>query len=274
MTDSTQQESRLVTNPLATRPCIVAGNWKMHKTIAEAKDYVSTLQPLTEGVAAKVYIGVPAIALQASATAAQGTSIVVGAQNMHDADHGAFTGEVSASMLIDAGAQFVILGHSERRHVFGEDDAFVNRKVIAALNAGIQPIFCCGETLEQREGGQMNEVLTRQLEVGLSGVTAEQLKGVIVAYEPVWAIGTGKTASPEQAQEAHQFLREELTKGWGADAANAVVIQYGGSVKPDNAAELLALPDVDGVLVGGAALKADSFAAIAQAYTKTTETNQ
>jgi triosephosphate isomerase len=195
----------------------------------------------------------------------KGTPVALGGQNLYPEKEGAFTGEVSPPMLVDVGCTFVILGHSERRHGLGEADAFINRKVHAALAAGLKPILCIGETLDERKANRTNDVLAGQLAGSLANVSAGQLANVVVAYEPVWAIGTGVVATPEQAQEAHAFVRKHIGTLVGADAAQKLVIQYGGSVKPDNAATLLKLPDVDGALVGGASLKAGDFLKIVQA---------
>ncbi len=241
-----------------SRQTIIAGNWKMYKTGDDAATFVQALA----GISATVYLAVPFTAIAAAKKAAKGGSIRIGAQNMHDATEGAFTGEISGAMLRDVGAEFVLLGHSERRHVFGETDEFINRKVHRAQSDGLQPILCVGETLEQREAGEMESVLRGQIESSLAGV--ESLSDLILAYEPVWAIGTGRTATPQQAQEAHAFCRGAIAEKWGQEAAQGISLLYGGSVKPDNAAELLAQPDIDGVLVGGASLEVDSFKAIAQ----------
>jgi triosephosphate isomerase len=251
---------------MAGREIVIAGNWKMHKTTDEAVAYVKELIPLVEGVKAKVYLAVPFTAIYSVAEAAKGSNVVIGAQNMNDATEGAFTGEIAARMLLDAGAQFVILGHSERRHVFGEDNAFVNRKVKRALEEKIQPILCIGETLEQREADKTEEVLKSQLLESLSEV--ESLENVIIAYEPVWAIGTGVTATPDQAQEAHAFCRSVIESEWGKSAAKEIVIQYGGSVKPDNAKTLLDQADIDGLLVGGASLTPEIFSQIVNTENK------
>jgi len=247
------------------RECIVAGNWKMYKTGAEAMSYVEALVPQVKEAPVKVYIAVPFTALRSAMTLAKGTNVVIGAQNMSDATEGAFTGEIAAKMLTDLGVQFVLLGHSERRHIFGEDDAFINRKVKKALEEGLQPIFCVGETKKEREAEQTKEVLERQIKEGLVGLTPDQLIKTVIAYEPVWAIGTGLTATPQMAQEAHVNCRAVLAEMFEAKIASQVSILYGGSVKPDNAQELLRQPDVDGALVGGAALDPDSFAQIVEA---------
>jgi triosephosphate isomerase len=199
------------------------------------------------------------------ADALKGTAIALGAQNCYPKESGAYTGELSPQMLQDAGCTWVIIGHSERRQYFNESDAFLNEKLHFALESGLKVMFCIGETLEERESGKMNDVLTRQVTEGLKGLKAADFANVAVAYEPVWAIGTGKTATPEQAEEAHAFVRGLVKDQFGADVADGLRIQYGGSVKPDNAAELMAKPNVDGALVGGAALKADSFAGIVKA---------
>jgi triosephosphate isomerase len=207
----------------------------------------------------------PFVYLADVARALEGSAIGVGGQNMYVEPEGAYTGEVSGPMLIDVGCRYVILGHSERRHVMGEDDELINRKVHKAMQYGLEPILCLGELLEQREAGQTEEVVSGQLSAGLKGVSAEQMQTVTIAYEPVWAIGTGKTASPEQAQEVHAMLRGLLAQIYDSRLAEASVIQYGGSVKPDNAAALMGMPDVDGALVGGASLKAEPFGGIIRA---------
>jgi len=237
----------------------------MHHTIAQTKQFLKALSSLVSGASAEVYLSVPFTAIAAAAELSDG-SIQIGAQNMHDAEQGAFTGEVSATMLKEVGATFVLLGHSERRHVFGEADSLINKKVHTALQHGIEPIFCCGETLEQREAGETEQVLKQQLAEGLKGVTAEQMARVVVAYEPVWAIGTGKTATVEQLQQTHAAIRQQVRQQWGDQVADQLVIQYGGSVKPENAAEIVNQADVDGVLVGGASLDPESFAAIVASY--------
>lgn len=241
---------------------MITGNWKMYKTVDEALEFVKTLAPLLGESQARVGLAVPftAIAPLAALVRELGSSISIGGQNMHDQDEGAFTGEISARMLRDVGARFVILGHSERRHHFHESNSFINRKVKSALQAGLDVILCVGETLEERESGHEESVLEEQLMKSLEGV--KNLERVAIAYEPVWAIGTGKVASGEDAQKVHAFCRALVAKHWpGAD----VTIQYGGSVKPENAAALLQQPDIDGLLVGGASLKPDSFAKIAAA---------
>ncbi len=246
---------------------LVAGNWKMNMTLAAARDLIGGIaKGLGAGVAADVAVCPPAVYVHAAIEAARGTPITVGAQNLHHARQGAFTGEISAQMLVDIGATSVIIGHSERRHTIGhlEDDRMINLKTKAALGAGLTPIFCLGETLAERESDQTLDVLTYQLRAGLIGVDGPQLERVVVAYEPVWAIGTGHTASPEQAQEAHLHLRNELRRMAG-EVADRIRIVYGGSVKADNAAAIMAQFDVDGGLIGGASLKADGFVAIVNA---------
>lgn len=244
------------------RSIIVAGNWKMYKTIEEAVNYVKELAPMIQESLVKIYIAVPFTAIKPVAEQTQGDKIIIGAQNMNDATEGAFTGEIAVRMLKDAGAQFVIIGHSERRHIFNEDNAFINRKVKRALADGLQPILCIGETLEEREAGKTEEVLETQLTQSLADINKEQIRNMIIAYEPVWAIGTGKTATPEQAQEMHRFCRRVIEKMYNKTIANKTVILYGGSVKPENAKALMDKPDIDGVLVGGASLKIGSFSQI------------
>jgi triosephosphate isomerase len=240
----------------------VAGNWKMHKTAAEARDFVTRLVPrLEDGDTVEVGVCPPFLALRAVVEAAAGSGVKVYAQNMHHAPGGAFTGEVSAPMLREVGVDGVILGHSERRAYFGENDRELQQKVLAALEAKFVPILCVGETEEERERGDTQRRLRHQVQEDLQLVENEHLCEVVIAYEPVWAIGTGRVATPEQAQEAIAFIRA-LVADRSRDEAQATRILYGGSVTPENAAELLALPDVDGALVGGASLDPDSFAAI------------
>jgi triosephosphate isomerase len=245
------------------RKKFVCGNWKMHKTSAEARALVAELRGLAEGLAEKVDVAVapPFTALAAAAEALRGSKIQLAAQNVHAEPQGAFTGEVSAAMLAESGCRHVIVGHSERRQLFGETDEGVRKKVGAVLAAGMRPIVCVGETLAEREAGKTLEVVGRQVRGGLSGLPANVLAALTVAYEPVWAIGTGKTATTAQAQEVHAAIRA-LLRELAAGVADQVRIQYGGSVKPDNAAELMAQPDVDGALVGGASLKAADFSQI------------
>ncbi len=248
------------------RTPLVAGNWKMYKLIADAVDTVTALKPLVADAEDVEIVVCPTFtALYATGQALAGSNIAMGAQNCYPKDFGAFTGEISPQMLLDAGCAWTIIGHSERRQYFKEDDAFLNEKLRYALAQGLKVMFCIGETLDERQGGAMNAVLERQVAKGLAGLSAADFANVAIAYEPVWAIGTGITATPEQAEEAHEFVRGLLRAQFGQAVADAVRIQYGGSVKPDNAAELIAKPNVDGFLVGGASLKADSFAAIVNA---------
>lgn len=248
-----------------TRP-LIAGNWKMNLNRQEA---VNLARGVAAGAAAAdgvdLLVCPPSVYLDAVAGALAGSPVALGAQNVYHQTGGAFTGEVSPGMLIDVGCRYVILGHSERRHILGETDVDVNRKLHAVLASQLLPIVCVGERLEERETGQTRTVVERQLTGALAGLTAAQVSLVTIAYEPVWAIGTGKVATPETAQEVHGDLRKTLREGYNDGLAGAVRILYGGSVKPDNAAELLAQPDLDGALVGGASLKADSFLAIAAA---------
>jgi triosephosphate isomerase len=239
----------------------VCGNWKMHKTVGEAVQLVRDLRQRLGSVTTQVAVAPPFTALAAVKQVLQGSSIQLFAQNCHFEKQGAFTGEVSAAMLRDAGCDGVILGHSERRQLFGETDESVAKKLKAALAEGLAPIVCVGETLQEREAGRTWEVVSRQLRGALSGLDAQALGRVTIAYEPVWAIGTGRNATAAQAQEVHAQIRG-LLRELGGPVADSIRIQYGGSVKPDNAAELLSQPDVDGALVGGASLKADDFAKI------------
>ena len=237
-----------------SRTPFIAGNWKMNKTIAETEAFIAALLPrISDAEDVDVVICPPYLALQAAVDSARGSRLQVYAQNMHEADSGAFTGEVSAPMLTEIDVHGVILGHSERRQYFGETDRALQQKVPQALEAGLIPILCVGETEEERERGDTERKLRHQVQEGLEKVPIERLPEVVVAYEPIWAIGTGLTATPEQAQEAIAFVRA-LVEGFDKDAGQAVRILYGGSLKPDNAPELLALPDVDGALVGGASL--------------------
>jgi triosephosphate isomerase len=241
----------------------VAANWKMHKTVAEAAEFVDALLPRIAGTRSDVVICPPYLALSEVVERSRGSAVRVAAQNMHEERSGAFTGEVSAPMLLEVDVDAVILGHSERRQHFGETDVALARKVPAALAAGLEPILCVGESEGARDGGQTEGVLEQQLLADLSAVQSTALGGIVVAYEPIWAIGTGRTASPEQAQEAIAFIRDTL-RILGAPA-DEVRILYGGSVKPGNAAELMAEPDIDGALVGGASLDPADFAAIVEA---------
>ena len=248
---------------------LVAGNWKMNTDLAEAVRLASEVARATDGAADGVAVAIcpPFVSLEAAAEIVRDTPVRLGAQNMHAEESGAFTGEISAPMLASVGCHYVILGHSERRQLFGETDEGVNEKVKAALRHGLVPIVCVGETLDQREAGDEEAVVGRQVDAALDGVTLGAASDLVVAYEPVWAIGTGKTASPEQAQAMHHFIRERLAQTLGATGRD-VELLYGGSVKPDNAAELFAQPDIDGGLIGGASLDAKSFAAIVDAASK------
>jgi len=244
---------------------IVAGNWKMHATLAEAAELAAGVRDRLAGFDGAEAVLCPTFtALGRVAEVLAGSAVQLGAQNLHWEPKGAYTGEISPGMLVDLGCRYVIIGHSERRGYFGETDEGVARKTQAALEAGLLPIVCVGETLEQREAGQTEEVVRVQVEQGLGAIGA-RLGEVVVAYEPVWAIGTGRTATTEQAQTAHAFIRGVLASVGGAETAGAMRIQYGGSVKPANAAELFACPDVDGGLIGGAALDASSFEQIVRA---------
>ncbi|MFH1732255.1 MAG: triose-phosphate isomerase [Planctomycetota bacterium] len=245
------------------RRLFVAGNWKMNKDLAGALDLVNALKAeVSDDTPVDVGVFPPFVYLAAVAEALEGSPVIVGAQNLHAEPKGAFTAEVSGPMILDAGATHVIIGHSERRQLFGETDEGVNAKLKAALGYGLKPIVCVGETLEQREAGATEDVVGTQTAAAIDGLTAEQAEGIVLAYEPVWAIGTGVTATPDQAQEVHKFIRSVLAEKMSAGVAGAVRIQYGGSVKPDNAAELLGQPDIDGALVGGASLEAESFLGI------------
>ncbi|MBI2104161.1 MAG: triose-phosphate isomerase [Candidatus Omnitrophica bacterium] len=244
---------------------IVAGNWKANLTAGEAAALVRQLKASCETAAAEVVVCPPFTALAAVAPLLKGSRIALGAQDVFWEPAGAFTGEVTPPMLRDAGCQYVIVGHSERRTHFGETDQIVRRKLQAALAHGLTPIVCIGETLAQREAGQTFDILTRQLDGALGDCPPETCRRLILAYEPVWAIGTGKNATPEQAQEAHQAIRRWVADRCGSSAGGGIRIQYGGSVTPANAASLLQQPDVDGALVGGASLKADAFSAIVKA---------
>ncbi len=249
-----------------SRKPFIAGNWKMNTSRGEAVELSQALASAIGSVeTVDMAVCPPFVHLSAVADALAGTKIAVGAQNMFYEDNGAFTGETSGQMLKDVGCRYVILGHSERRHVIGECDELINRKILKAIGDDLEAIFCVGELLEERKAEQTMDVVRRQLTVGLEGVSREAMGHITVAYEPVWAIGTGLTASPQQAQEVHQSIRALLKERYDGDLAERVRIQYGGSAKPGNAGELLAQADVDGLLVGGASLKADDFAAIVKA---------
>ena len=245
------------------RTPVIAGNWKMFKTVHDAVVYTKEFRTMVKDATAIDIVVAPAfLAVHAVAEAARNSPVAVAAQDVFWEKEGAFTGEVSAAMVREAGAEYVIVGHSERRQYFGETDQAVNRKTVAALAADLVPIVCIGETLEQRERNETMDVLDRQIKVGLDGLTGAQVSGLVLAYEPVWAIGTGRTATSQQAQEVHEHIRGRLRAWFGGDAADACRVIYGGSVKPDNIAELVAQPDVDGALVGGASLDPRSFADI------------
>ena len=249
----------------ALRKAVIAGNWKMNKTPAEAKELIAAIAPLVKDAGCEVIACTPFVDLSAAQEAAAGTNIQIGAENCHWEVSGAYTGEISAQMLSSMGVNIVIIGHSERRQYFGETDVTVNKKVHAALEAGLHPIICVGETLEQREMGITMELIALQTKAAFAGVPAEKARKCVVAYEPVWAIGTGKTATAEQAGEVCNAIRATIRHLYGARVARSVTIQYGGSMNPGNAAELLAQPDIDGGLIGGAALKSDQFVDIINA---------
>lgn len=252
----------------ALRKAVIAGNWKMNKNRAEAKALIEELKPLAADAGCDVVICVPFTNPETALNATAGTNIKVGAENVHFAKSGAYTGEISADMLTEMGVGYVIIGHSERRQYFGETDETVNLRTKAALEAGLTVILCVGEMLADRENGITEELVAMQTKIALKDVTKEQLKNVIIAYEPVWAIGTGKTATAEQANEVCAVIRNVIASVYDKEAADAMTIQYGGSMNAKNAEELLAQPDVDGGLIGGAALKAQDFAVIINAATK------
>ena len=249
----------------ALRKVVIAGNWKMNKTPAEAKELIAAIAPLVKDAGCEVIACTPFVDLSAAQEAAQGTNIQIGAENCHWEKSGAYTGEISAEMLSSMGVNIVIIGHSERRQYFGETDVTVQKRVRAALDAGLTVILCVGETLEQREQGITSELVSMQTKIALGGVSEEELKRIIIAYEPVWAIGTGKTATAQQANEVCHTIRECIASVYSQAAADGITIQYGGSMNAGNAAELLAQPDVDGGLIGGASLKPQDFATIVAA---------
>ena len=247
------------------RKPLIAGNWKMHLTQDEARNLAQAVVEASRDLDDReVMIAPPFTALAATSGVVEGSGVILAGQNVAWEKQGAFTGEISATMLRDTGCTMAIVGHSERRHIFGEDDAMVNRRVRGAIAGELRAVLCVGETLDQREAGETLSVLESQVSQGLAGVSAEEAAQVVVAYEPVWAIGTGKTASTQQAQEAHAFIRELLERMYEKSVADHLRILYGGSVNPDNVDKLMAQPDIDGALVGGAALKADSFKRIIQ----------
>jgi triosephosphate isomerase (TIM) len=242
---------------------VIAGNWKMFKTQAETRAYFAALAPLVvASTHCDIIVAPPFTALSAAVEAAKGTAISIAAQNMHWETEGPFTGEVSPSMLVEAGCRAVLIAHSERRQFFGETDERANRKVKAAVAAGLTPILCVGETLAEREGRRTEEVLERQFRGGTAALTGAEFSRIILAYEPVWAIGTGRTATPEMAADAHRFLRQQAAAGFAPERAAGLRILYGGSVKPDNCKGLMAQMEIDGALVGGASLNAEAFASI------------
>ena len=248
------------------RRTVIAGNWKMNMTPAQTKAFIEELAPMVKGMdKCDVVLCVPAIDIPAAVEAAKGTNINIGAENVHFKASGAYTGEISAEMLVEAGVKYVVIGHSERRQYFGETDQTVNLRTLAAVNAGLTAIVCVGETLEQRELGYTETLLKYQTKMALTGISRDQLKNIVVAYEPVWAIGTGVTATADQADEGNGYVRAAIAEVYGADVAETVTVQYGGSMNDANAAELLSKVNVDGGLIGGASLKTDKFTAIVKA---------
>jgi triosephosphate isomerase len=244
------------------RTNLLVANWKMYKTAAQAVEFVRAFLPMISNKSDEIVICPPAISIPETVAALKGTRVGVGAQNLHWEKEGAFTGEISAPMIVAAGCSYVIIGHSERRQFFGETDTTVNRKLHTALDTGLTPIVCVGEVKEEREAGLTEDVLRRQCSVAFRGISGEKAKKLTIAYEPVWAIGTGNTATPRMAGEAHAIIRAEVAKALGDELARNLRMLYGGSVKPENAAELMAEPEIDGALVGGASLEPKSFAAI------------
>ena len=252
----------------AVRKAVIAGNWKMNKTPSETTALINEMKPLVKDADCDIVLCVPFIDIPAAVEAAKGSNIKIGAENVHFKASGAYTGEVSANMLKEAGVEYVVIGHSERRTYFGETDQTVNLRSLAALNAGLKAIICVGETLEQRELGYTETLLKFQTKMALTNVTKEQLENVIIAYEPVWAIGTGVTATADQADEGNGFVRAAIAEAYGADVAETVTIQYGGSMNAGNADELVSKVNVDGGLIGGASLKAVDFSKIVAAASK------
>lgn len=249
----------------SVRRAVIAGNWKMNNNRKEAKALIEELKPLVNGVDCDVVVCVPFTNLETVLSAAKDSNIKVGAQNCHFEKSGAFTGEISADMLTEMGVEYVVLGHSERRQYFAETDETVNKRTLAALEAGLKVMLCVGEMLEDRENGITAELVALQTKIGLKGVSKEALKNVIIAYEPVWAIGTGKTATSDQANEVCSIIRETVASVYDQEAAQGITIQYGGSMNPSNCSELLSKEDVDGGLIGGASLKAQDFSIIIKA---------
>ncbi len=243
---------------------VIAGNWKMNNNLSESQNLITKLVSglSNEKLNCDVIICPPFTSLSETSSLIKNTIVKLGAQNMYFEENGAFTGEISSSMLKSVGCEFVILGHSERRTIFNEPDQLINKKIKKALQSGLKPIFCVGETLEERESGITEQIIKRQVTEGLKEISANEMDKIIIAYEPVWAIGTGKTATPQQAEEVHAFIRNLVKDLYSASVSDKLIIQYGGSVKPDNAAELMSQKDIDGALVGGACLKADSFISI------------
>ena len=252
----------------ATRKAVIAGNWKMNNTPAQAAALINEMKPLVANADCEVVLCVPFVDIPAAIEAAKGSNIKIGAENVHFKASGAYTGEISADMLKELGVEYVVIGHSERRQYFAETDQTVNLRSLAALNAGLKPIICVGETLEQRELGYTETLLKFQTKMALTNVSAEQLKDVVIAYEPVWAIGTGVTATDDQADEGNGFVRAAIAEAYGADVAETVTVQYGGSMNAKNAEALLAKVNVDGGLIGGASLKAEDFSVIVKAASK------
>lgn len=250
------------------RKAVIAGNWKMNKTPNEAAALISDLKPLVADADCEVVVCVPFVDLNNVIMLTKDTNIKVGAENVHWAESGAFTGEISAAMLTEMGVEYVVIGHSERRTYFGETNETVQKRVRAALNAGLKPILCVGETLDERQKNITFEVISTQVKIALAGVSEEELKNIIIAYEPVWAIGTGVTATDDQAEEVNKYIRDLIADLYTKEAADAFVVQYGGSMNAGNAASLLAKEDIDGGLIGGASLKPNDFAAIVAAASK------
>ena len=254
------------------RKTVIAGNWKMNKTPSQTKEFMTQLKAIMpKGRWCDVALCVPAVCIPAAVRAMRETRVGIGAENCNANASGAYTGELACNMLTDAGCKYVIIGHSERREMYGETDADVNAKVLTALENGLTPIMCCGETLEQREAGITEEHIAMQIKLGLAGVPEDKIRKVIIAYEPIWAIGTGRTATPEQAQEVCEMIRGVVRKLYNSKSARAITIQYGGSMNEKNAFELLSMPDIDGGLIGGASLVPEKFVKIIEAANQPTE---
>ena len=245
-----------------SRKAIIAGNWKMNNTIAQSEQLINELKPLVKDADCEVVICTPYTSLAKAIELTKGSNIAVGAENVHWAEKGAFTGEISANMLVELGVKYVIIGHSERRQYFGETDETVNKRTKAALVAGLKPIICIGETLEERESNKVEEVLTRQTKGAFADIDSKELDNIVIAYEPVWAIGTGKTATAQQANDTIKIVRDTVKELYGKSAADKIRIQYGGSMNPGNASELMAMPEIDGGLIGGASLNAVDFSKV------------